>query len=76
VPEEDAVDAATMNAAIANALKQAEQRGATGPEVTPIVLAEIAHETSGEAVRANLSLAHNNARLAAEIATRLAVASR
>jgi len=76
VPADDAVDSATMNAAIASALKQAEQRGATGPEVTPIVLAKIAHETSGEAVRANLSLAHNNARLAAEIATRLAVASR
>jgi pseudouridine-5'-phosphate glycosidase len=35
------------------------------------VLAEIAQETSGEAVRANLALAENNARLAAEIATRI-----
>ena len=33
--------------------------------LTPIVLAEIAADTSGEAVRANLALAENNAHVAA-----------
>ena len=75
VPQAEAIDASVMNAAIARALTEAARQGATGPAVTPIVLAEIAQETSGEAVRANLALAENNARLAAEIAGRLTAAS-
>ena len=71
VPVAEAIDAEVMDAAIARALSEAERKGATGPAVTPIVLAEIAQETSGEAVRANLALAENNARLAAEIARRI-----
>lgn len=74
VPQAEAIDASVMNAAIARALTEADRQGATGPAVTPIVLAEIAQETSGEAVRANLALAENNARLAAEIAGRLTTA--
>ena len=70
VPAAEAIDADVMNAAITRALSEAERKGATGPAVTPIVLAEIAHETSGEAVRANLALAENNASLAANLATR------
>ena len=72
VPEAEAIDVDIMNAAIERALSEAERKGVSGPAVTPIVLAEIAQETSGEAVRANLALAENNARLAAEIATRVA----
>jgi pseudouridine-5'-phosphate glycosidase len=71
VPAAQAIDADVMNAAITRALSEAERKGVTGPAVTPIVLAEIAHETSGEAVRANLALAENNASLAANLATRL-----
>jgi pseudouridine-5'-phosphate glycosidase len=71
VPAAQAIDADVMNAAITRALSEAERKGAKGPAVTPIVLAEIAHETSGEAVRANLALAENNASLAANLATRL-----
>ena len=70
VPAAEAIDADVMNAAITRALSEAERKGAKGPAVTPIVLAEIAHETSGEAVRANLALAENNASLAANLATR------
>ena len=58
--------------AIERALAQARARGVTGPAVTPIVLGEIAAATSGEAVRANLALAENNARLAAAIAAQMA----
>ena len=71
VPAHDAVDAAIMNAAIERALATAQSLGTTGPAVTPIVLAEIAHDTSGQAVRANLALAQNNARLAGAIAQQL-----
>lgn len=68
VPASHAVDAAMMNAAIERALAAAHQRGITGPAVTPVVLAEIAADTSGQAVRANLALAENNARVAALLA--------
>lgn len=71
VPAAEAIDASIMNDAITRALAAAESRGVTGPAVTPIVLAEIAAETSGEAVRANLALAENNARVAAALAARL-----
>ena len=71
VPAADAVDATVMHSAIERALLSATQQGVSGPAVTPIVLAEIATETGGEAVRANLSLAENNAALAGELAVQL-----
>jgi pseudouridine-5'-phosphate glycosidase len=76
VPSEDAIDASVMNAAIDAALRDADVRGITGPAVTPIVLAAIAAETGGEAVRANLALAENNSRLAAQLAVRMATTPR
>ena len=72
VPAADSVDAAEMNAAIERVLAEAHARGVTGPAVTPLVLGEIAADTSGVAVRANLALAENNARLAAAIASQMA----
>lgn len=72
IPADAALDADVMNAAIDRALRTATNRGASGPSVTPIVLAEIASDTSGQAVRANLALAENNARLAADLAVGLA----
>jgi pseudouridine-5'-phosphate glycosidase len=71
VPSDEAIDSTLMDAAIDRALVDAAARGVTGPAVTPIVLAAIAEATGGTAVRANLALAENNARLAAELAVRL-----
>ena len=71
VPTADALDADVMSASIERALRAAANRGISGPGVTPVVLAEIASDTSGVAVRANLALAENNARLAASLAVEL-----
>jgi pseudouridine-5'-phosphate glycosidase len=71
VPTADALDADVMSASIERALRAAANRGISGPGVTPVVLAEIASDTSGVAVRANLALAENNARLAAALAVDL-----
>jgi pseudouridine-5'-phosphate glycosidase len=71
VPTADALDADVMGASIERALRAAANRGISGPGVTPVVLAEIASDTSGVAVRANLALAENNARLAASLAVEL-----
>lgn len=75
VPATDALDAQMMDAVIDRALQAAASRGVSGPGVTPMVLAEIAADTSGEAVRANLALAENNARLAAALAVDLSTLS-
>jgi pseudouridine-5'-phosphate glycosidase len=75
VPATDALDAHMMDAVIDRALQAAAGRGISGPGVTPVVLAEIAADTSGEAVRANLALAENNARLASALAVDLSTLS-
>jgi pseudouridine-5'-phosphate glycosidase len=75
VPTADALDADVMGASIERALRAAANRGISGPGVTPVVLAEIASDTSGVAVRANLALAENNARLAAALAVDLTTLS-
>lgn len=74
IPEADELDATRIDAAIAGALADAERQGVRGPGVTPVLLAAIAAATDGDSVPANLALAENNARVAAEIA--LAVAGR
>lgn len=72
IPEADELDPARIDAAIAQALLDAEASGVQGPGVTPVVLAAIAEATDGDSVPANLALAENNARVAAEIAVAMA----
>ena len=72
IPEADALDGARIEQAIATALVEAESTGVHGPGVTPVVLAAIAAATDGDSVPANLALAENNARVAAEIAVAVA----
>jgi pseudouridine-5'-phosphate glycosidase len=71
VPEADAVDAVTVHAAIEEALGDAKELGISGAAVTPHVLSYIAAATGGESVTANLSLAENNAGVAAALAVAL-----
>ncbi len=72
LPEADELDAVRIDAAIADALADAERQGARGPGVTPAVLGAIAAATEGDSVPANLALAESNARVAAEIAVAVA----
>lgn len=71
IPAGDELDPARIDAALDAALAEVAARGLRGPEVTPIVLAAIAEATDGDSVPANLALARNNARVAAEIAVAL-----
>jgi pseudouridine-5'-phosphate glycosidase len=68
VPADVALAADELNAAIDGALASAAVGGITGAAVTPHVLAAIAAATKGDAVRANIALACNNADLAARLA--------
>ena len=72
VPADVALAADELNAAIDTALASAAAAGITGAAVTPHVLAAIAAATKGDAVRANIALACNNADLAARLAVALA----
>ncbi len=66
IPESDELDAAELDAVVEQAL--ADAGAATGPAVTPFVLARIAEVTAGRSVPANLALAEHNAAVAAEVA--------
>jgi pseudouridine-5'-phosphate glycosidase len=72
IPEEDELDAAELDAVLAGALADCEAQGITGAAVTPFVLERIGRATEGRSVPANLALAENNARVAAQIAAAIA----
>ncbi|MGI9612125.1 MAG: pseudouridine-5'-phosphate glycosidase [Acidimicrobiales bacterium] len=71
VPEADAVDLDDVLAASTEAIAVTEATGVRGPAVTPAVLERLMELTDGRAIGANLSLAENNAAIAAEIAVAL-----
>jgi pseudouridine-5'-phosphate glycosidase len=73
VPEDDEISADAMRGFIDEALRDADARGIFGKAVTPFVLARIAELTGGRSLRTNIALAASNARLAADIATHIAI---
>jgi pseudouridine-5'-phosphate glycosidase len=72
VPEADALDADELSAVLTAALSDADAAGVVGAAVTPFVLDRIGRATEGRSVPANLALAENNARVAADIAVAIA----
>ena len=72
IPEADELDAAELDAALKAALAECDASGITGAAVTPYVLGRIGAATKGRSVPANLSLAENNAVVAAEVAVAIA----
>jgi pseudouridine-5'-phosphate glycosidase len=72
IPEADELDAAELDGVLVAALAECEASGITGAAVTPYVLGRIGEATEGRSVPANLSLAENNAVVAAEVAVAMA----
>lgn len=72
VLETDEIPAAEISEFIDEALREAAQQHISGKAVTPFLLSRIAGRTQGRALRANISLLKNNARIAGEIACALA----
>lgn len=68
IPAQYALDSATINGVIADALVQMQEQGVVGKHTTPYLLAKIAEVTAGESLAANIQLVLNNARLAAQVA--------
>ena len=72
IPTADALDAEHLDAVLTRALAECDSAGIVGAAVTPFVLGRIGEATAGRSVPANLALAENNARVAAEIAVAVA----
>ncbi|GFR36304.1 pseudouridine-5'-phosphate glycosidase [Thermobrachium celere] len=71
IPEEYEMDYDTINRAIEDALKEAEEKGIKGKESTPFLLAKVKDITGGKSLESNIQLVFNNAKLAAQIAKNL-----
>jgi pseudouridylate synthase len=71
VPVEDELPADEIREAIERSIELAAEQRITGKAVTPFLLRQIAESTGGRALRANISLLRNNARVAGEIAAAL-----
>jgi pseudouridine-5'-phosphate glycosidase len=71
IPPADALDAASIDRAIATALAEATAAGITGKRLTPFLLARLAEVTGGASIRANRALALHNAAVASELAVAL-----
>ncbi len=72
VPAEFELPTDQMEAAIAQALSEAEAQEVKGKALTPFLLARISALTGEASLRANLALLENNARVGADIAVALA----
>ena len=68
IPEEYSMDKTVIDAAISQALAEAQEQGVHGKAVTPFLLAKVKELTGGESLDSNIQLVFNNARLAARVA--------
>jgi len=72
IPEANAMPAGEVAEAVRACEARAEELHVTGKDLTPFLLSCIAERTDGASLEANLALLEDNARVAAEIACRLA----
>jgi pseudouridine-5'-phosphate glycosidase len=68
VPAAFAMPRTRIDAAITQALREADERRIGGKEATPFLLARVAELTGGDSLATNIELVLNNARLASAIA--------
>ncbi len=68
VPKSDELPSVQVEAAIEQAVEEAESAGVSGKALTPFLLSRLVALTEGRAQRANEALLVNNARVAAQIA--------
>jgi pseudouridine-5'-phosphate glycosidase len=68
IPASVEIPASDIAPHIDTAIREAEQQGITGKDVTPFLLKRIAEITEGRSLAANIALVMNNAMLAAQIA--------
>ncbi len=62
---------AFINAAIDQALREADEQGVHGKEITPFLLARVCEITGGDSLKSNIRPVLNNVRIASRIASAL-----
>jgi pseudouridine-5'-phosphate glycosidase len=72
VPEKDALDRADVDAWVDEAVHEAFRIGKRGAALTPFLLERLHQRSNGATLKANVALAVNNARMAAQLAVLLA----
>ena len=65
IPEEYSMPADVINAAIDQAIAEANAKGIHGKATTPFLLARVAELTGGDSLASNIRLVYNNAKVAA-----------
>ena len=68
IPHEYSMDTKVIGEAIDNAVREAEEKGVKGKDITPFLLDKIQKITGGNSLASNIQLVMNNARLASQIA--------
>lgn len=68
IPVEHAMAPEYIDAIIAQAVKEAEEQGVSGKDITPFLLANIVAKTEGKSLEANIHLVKNNAKIGAQLA--------
>lgn len=76
IPEQYQMDYDTINKAIDEALKEADEKGIKGKETTPFLLAKVKDITGGASLDSNIQLVYNNVKVAARLAVELSELSR
>lgn len=71
IPQEYAMPRDAIDAAVEQALAEAQQQRIGGKESTPFLLARVCELTGGDSLASNIQLVRNNARLASAIAREL-----
>ena len=71
IPAADELPAEIAEAAIQQALQEADAQGIRGKETTPFLLARVSELTGDRSRAANIALLKNNARVAAQVAKAL-----
>jgi pseudouridine-5'-phosphate glycosidase len=72
IPTEHALADGEIEARIEAAIRDADEAGISGKDVTPYLLSRISELTGGKSLTANIALVKNNAALAARVAVELA----
>ena len=71
IPDQYSMPSEVINLYIEKALKEADEKGIKGKEITPFLLKNIADNTHGNSLEANIKLVFNNAKIGARIAKEL-----
>lgn len=68
ISAKDEADAAVIEEATLQALREAEAQKVSGREITPFLLSRVSQLTTGASLKSNIALLEQNARVAAQIA--------